>query len=457
MASSIPYGRGVAPLKSTGPVVALAPRRPKVRAPRRYSGVLAFVALLAMCLLNINSVGAFVFGTDRVFSYLFLVLSAFLLLIYRLNVINALGRAGAFYVGFFAVFLLIAGSMNLSFEAVAWIQRAIEFRLLLSSLLIVVACALAVHSIALAYSPQTALRIVGIVALLVPASFYFAAAMPELVYRFRQEQLSAGRFSGLYANPNEAATVLCQTIAIGFACMVVERRRTLILIAIVGSAIAVLATFSRGLTLTMLALVFGQILFSPVVRRKSIFLAVGLVGIGAALLIFRLSQDVQSGLQADQKERVGTLASLLRGEFSHESTGGRLLYAMNGINYWLESPLLGHGIGLESAIRTKEMETAGSHNTFIRVLGEGGVVSGFLLLLFLFIFYREGRRCKIPYVKTLGLGYLIVLFMSCMTGHNVLTHRHQNAMLGISLGMLAAARQIDNAQRRNKALPSSAI
>jgi O-antigen ligase len=180
---------------------------------------------------------------------------------------------------------------------------------------------------------------------------------------------------------------------------------------------------------------------------------VGGLAIGTVFLILRIATHHDSGLQADQAKRVNTLALLLSGEISNESTGGRMQYWINGIRQWADSPIWGHGIGTQRRIQNEVMTEAGSHNTFLRVLGESGIVPFFLLLIFLWVFFREGQRTKTPYVKTLVLGYFIVMFMSCMTSHNVLTHRHQNAMLGACFGLMAAAREIEAAERRRKPQP----
>jgi O-antigen ligase len=447
MASIAPAGprapHGPVPLSAAARAASAWHLPAALRRPRRVSGMLALVLLLIICMLSLNALGMMALGSEQLFSYGILALCLFILLVYQFNVPSAIGKVGKAFYLYMAVFLLIAVPNNVGNDPMEIYNRLLEIRMNLSSALVVAACAVGTYGIARAYSPKSALRLLGLVALLVPAAVYVGALFPG-IYRFREAGAETGRFTGFFGNANSAGSALCAAAAIGFACLVAEKRRSLVIAGLVVTALAVMLTFSRGAFLTAFLLAGLQIFISPVLRHKSILLAgVGIVML-MALLVFQAARGGAEKLEKGQQVRASTMAALLKGDLSAQNTGGRFYLAMNGLKHWLESPIIGHGVGGQRRVGEFEL---GAHNTFIRILGEGGIISGAFMFGFLWVFYREARRCPIPPLRTLALGYLFVFFMACMTSHGVMIHRHHNAMLGITFGMLAAAREIDAALR----------
>jgi len=153
-------------------------------------------------------------------------------------------------------------------------------------------------------------------------------------------------------------------------------------------------------------------------------------------------------LSMSQFRRLTMLTRIFQGDFSSEVTGGRGQIALYALGHWLESPIIGHGLGAQRQIG----DHPGPHNTFIRVLGEGGVLPALLFVLFFVVYLRASLRCKVVPVRTIALGYLLLFFLSCLSGHNELVHRYQNVMIGTCFGLLAGAAQLEQvaAQRQRR-------
>lgn len=102
------------------------------------------------------------------------------------------------------------------------------------------------------------------------------------------------------------------------------------------------------------------------------------------------------------------------------SSERRLIVWQDSLDLFYESPIIGVGFG---AFRHLGMELGDTHNIYLKVLAEQGIVGMFILLILLFIMFIQGIKLFLggddPMSKALGLGFavaIIVLFINNMFG-----------------------------------------
>jgi O-antigen ligase len=401
------------------------------------------------CLFDLNSVAYHLTGVMQLFSSVILLLCAVLLINYRFTVYRDLGTSGRLFALFMFFLLAIGAPIGLSADAAGLIGRWQEVRLLLAAALIVFAAAVGARGVLLAYGPRTTLRLLFVMSLAIPLAVWLSTYFPDF-YRFEPGQSrDLSRATGTFSNPNEAAAAVCLTAVVMFSFMVTERSTVSSLLATGGLTLAALAIYltgSRGGFVVFLALSLLQIVVSPGLKRLVVFFVAGSI---VAVLLYAVYHvaTVGDATQRSTIERMDTLWRVVRGEVTDETTGGRLQLAMNGIEAWMQSPLLGNGLGTQRRVGAANV---GPHNTYIRVGGEAGVIPLAILLAFLLSLFWYSWTCKVPAVRTFGVSFAIVTTMVCMTGHNVITSREHNVMLGVCCGLLAGCLQMQHPPSRHR-------
>ena len=138
--------------------------------------------------------------------------------------------------------------------------------------------------------------------------------------------------------------------------------------------------------------------------------------------------------QPGQIRRLNSISNLLSGQT--ESWDVARFHGFSiGFDYYLKSPVVGHGLGAMHSLRA--LKGLGVHNTYLTVLGETGLPGIALFFGFLYSLSKHGYKAQQPWLRVFVLGYLVVLSTSFMTGHNILAHRNQNALTGICIGLLS--------------------
>jgi O-antigen ligase len=211
--------------------------------------------------------------------------------------------------------------------------------------------------------------------------------------------------------------------------------------------VAVLFTYSRMSILTFGFVALMQVFVSQILRRKSILFASVAVLAGMMWFFAAGTRDLE-GLSSDQQHRLGSIVAIFKGDIDSRVTGGRYELAMAGVTEWLKSPILGNGLTSQRALPGTNL---GPHNTFVLVLGESGIVPGAMLMLFFVLFGWQAWRCPVRPVRTLVLGFWIIFFLHTLTSHGSFVEKNHALMLGVSFGLLVAAREM---QRRGAARPA---
>lgn len=406
--------------------------------PRSFFGAFSLWLLVAFCLLELNGLVFQATGKLQAFSYVILALSILTLVFGRFTLLRDLGTSGWAYMTFLGLFIFIGAFVGVTPSAESIAARYQEMRLLLAGVLLTSATAVGVSHFVRGFSFKWGMRWMFLIAWLVPLSVFVGIFFPG-IYAYREGIQEAGRHTGFYGNPNEAGMAICISAAAGFACLTYEKRRLICFAGLATAAFAVVLTFSRASILAF-GVIAGVQLFALRKQLKvSVLLGVLLVlgGIGVYLARLGTAADDLNRAQFNRLDRLKRIVFQL--EFSEETTGGRFKLAMNGVYHWLQSPLIGHGLGGQRRIG----EELGAHNSFVRVLGEGGIVPGIAMFAFVFVAAYQAWRCKIAPVRSLALAVVFLFFMSSMTNHGVLQQRYHNIILGIAFGMLSTAKHFE--------------
>jgi O-antigen ligase len=263
--------------------------------------------------------------------------------------------------------------------------------------------------------------------------FYFLCAILAIagavvnIYDFFIPTFSLvpGRAAGLYLNPNGSGLMLISLAIIATRPLSPAVRYVMWGIVAAG----VLLTFSRSSWICLLfALVYLTWLGDFGLGRMRIILALCVVFVAGVIVslfvsgaIYHYTIDSQIGQYLDHNtvERIGGSGTLLTDDSSSERQ--RVFFL--GLEAFLAAPLFGHGLGY-----TYEWSAdVGTHNMFVMMLAEGGVLGlSVYLLLLATLCYQTPNRFR----PLAGVILIVSLF-----SHNLLDGFAE----GFLLATLAAA------------------
>lgn len=213
-----------------------------------------------------------------------------------------------------------------------------------------------------------------------------------------------GRAAGFYENANDSAMFICLAVPLVAMQLKGAWRIGFYLITFAG----VYLTFSRG----------GLALFAFVVSLVELVLSASKPGWAVRAVIlsaFGLSALVTLSFLSDEMSRVVTELlwpyldsnTAARIEFlSNDSTNERMVLLEHGLDAFAAAPLFGNGVGYTHAWDA----SASTHNLFVLMLAEMGLVGGIWMLAFVYVLWTYPR----PYG-----GFLAALVaMSALFSHN---------------------------------------
>lgn len=289
---------------------------------------------------------------------------------------------------------------------------------------------------------QTVLRFSFAFMLLAALTILLAKIFPVLAIKSQQ-----GRVGGVFSDANRAGHAICYTAAFGFAALHREKSflvRMLMLGGIASLLPSLLITNSRSSIIFLVLLVMIQAMFTPLLKKKSMIIPLLVLAAGVPIgVLFMMNQQgshVNAGDAADleqQQNRLESFARILKGEMSEEDTGHRFVLAAVGLRYFFESPVIGAGFHRLSSM--PEVNHLGCHNSFIKVFGEGGIFAGLLYVSSVAGLALASWRCRVPEIRTLGIGFTAMYACSAMVAHTGFTTRISNVCMGICFGLITAA------------------
>lgn len=267
-------------------------------------------------------------------------------------------------------------------------------------------------------------------------------ASPILYQYYVNLPFSAGqRMGGFFANPNGAATASLLAVALTLALPFRSRLVQLAAVSMAGAAVCL--TFSKsGISLLIAILTWHMLRSAKGLWRM-------LLPIGALIAIIVI-QDPAGTLQTiaessaldlsnTQKNRIAAVGRILELQIDEKTSTGRTFIWRVAIDRAWDNFPLGNGLGSGHQLVGGIFELGvwqGTHNTFLMVWYESGVLPVLLLVgamgsaVILSVRYARGQ---------IELTCLFLLVATMNTGHTFLAVRPQNIVLAVIFGLLARA------------------
>ncbi len=405
-----------------------------------------FLGLSFLCILNINAVLRVFFGVPRAASAAIFFFCIASILTARVNLTRAMRSLSIVFFLFIAYYLLIAGLGGLDNQ-----ELFFHFQQYLGTLMVATA------GIAVgwrqAHRPKldNILLIFYGVWLISVCSIFFSSYLPF------QTAVTAGneyRDSGLFTNPNHAGTVAAITFATGFALLRTSRYTLLLWASLAVTALGSLRTFSKMSMLIILTVAMVQLVQSGTTlkNRLQVF-TVAVTVLAAMFWLLNFGIDMLDW-QRGQLQRLNEIRDIIFYQaINDETTTSRTFLLRVGFAKFTEAPLLGQGLGSFHAM--PEAMGFGTHNTYLLIAGEAGIFALALFLFFIFRWIRAGLNCDYLLLRQFCLNYALVFSMSCLSSHGVLSHRFQNLMVGLTIGLLIGRQNYNQQQARRATPPAS--
>lgn len=191
---------------------------------------------------------------------------------------------------------------------------------------------------------------------------------------------------GIFADPNDMGFLLCSTLPFLLYFYLKKGKKLITIAGIIIVISAILLTYSRGAFLGLCAVGFGFTISIAREKKKYIFII-----LAGAILVWSFAP-------AGYKERISTITSW---SYDKETgkTGTRADTWLPVLKWGLKNPVIGHGAGTTYYFHgMEERDWHVTHNSFVQVFAEIGVI-GFLCYILLFIIpfkqYRAFIRQKV--------------------------------------------------------------
>ncbi len=291
----------------------------------------------------------------------------------------------------------------------------------------------------------------GFLAILIVGSLVTIFALPLGFITFQYANppnlISLDRMAGFYMNPNDAGYEANLTMILGIAILLRSEgsigRILFAFLGILAGIGATIASFSKSaliifilvLLIALVIYVLSYAVLSLKTRRfGNIFFAVLFYGV---LQLFILVGIFFDDLLPSQQRRIEQIGLILTGKADKSDTSNRADLAILGFEKISDRPLLGTGLGsfvhlLDAGSATGD--DVGIHNVFIRVWGEGGIISFFLFMTFWGLLIWQSLFIPIPWIRLVAICFAITTIVFGLTNHNLL----ENNLLGAVIGFVCA-------------------
>ncbi|GGH14835.1 O-antigen ligase family protein [Mucilaginibacter phyllosphaerae] len=236
---------------------------------------------------------------------------------------------------------------------------------------------------------------------------------------------SDDRIGGLFDSVNQAGVVssFAQIFCLFFVLIEVKPIRKIMYYTMyfVSLSAAVL-TFSKGAFLYSIVIGVGFLYFQTFKADKKAvnskvtqYLLLICIIIAGAFAFKQMFSNRE--YSKNQTQRIDQFTRLLGGEVSAETTTNRSKIGGTAISLMENDAFMGRGLGSFHAI--PELGGLGTHDTYLLILGEIGVVGLFILLLYYFGLWWASFRLRPNSYSFLCLGIITVLMIASFASHNI--------------------------------------
>jgi O-antigen ligase len=213
---------------------------------------------------------------------------------------------------------------------------------------------------------------------------------------FNEESRWAGPFEVVGLNSNHLAAFIVSYCSLFLGLLLFDRakwRRLFFLAAVAFGLHPLLFSFSRG----AYAAAIGVLVFFGVVKKRSLL-----------VLAFILFISWQTLLPSSVVDRIKMTSGGPRGPES--SVAVRLDLWNHAVKLFEKNPIFGVGFGGFELSTPEKSEIKNTHNLYLKILSEQGVIGLSLLALAFFMALKSGQRLfkrgVTPFQKGLGFGFL---------------------------------------------------
>jgi O-antigen ligase len=269
-------------------------------------------------------------------------------------------------------------------------------------------------------------------------------AHPVVGDQLELSETLGNRMEGVFTNTNELGLQSGYPIVLGLVLSLRTGKTFWLAVGMASGAVGVVASFSKAAMFALALLIpyVGWVGWKARAKLRGVGWAALLTGVGAAFAAgFLLSGAVQGtsslDLDEDQQDRLEAIYRFATtGTVDDDLTTGRVDIWHECIGIWLTSPTLGTGLSTFDVVPGLELN---SHNQFLTVLGESGLLGAAFLALALCGTIAALRRIEPGPTRALALGFLLVQFPLWMSSGQALCLRDHNLVAGCVLGLVAAA------------------
>lgn len=257
--------------------------------------------------------------------------------------------------------------------------------------------------------------------------------------------IAQNRFSGTYTDPTLAGGMACYTVGLALVFLDGNRYRKFATLALILGSAAAIMTFSRTAILTLggLLLFFGiSSVSSSRSRQETVIKVFTIALVGGACVLFILTAEFfffeEDPSVFSRLLWIRTFGVDFEGTISTRST----LWSL-GWSKVMESPLFGHGLWqihhLEGGPRCRMGTVCGSHNSFLVLWGEAGIIPFLLFVLFIGSLLWKALMLPRSIATNAGAVLTSVFTVASLRTDGVMYFAWQAFILGLSCTLAAYA------------------
>lgn len=400
---------------------------------RRFTLKYLFPVFLLIILLDLNEFVTRFTGSEAILTNLILILSVALWLSCKKYSKRSF-RPNAFFLFFLFSFISLGSINTIFYQGIGHLYG--ELRYYLPTIIIYLVSYRVISSLRnmdeLTNIIHSIVMLIGVNAVLILISIFFKYDFHE------QGVMDVDRAVGLYSNANRAGYVsaIGQALSIYMLIANHSKKRNQFMLLYVITMIAAFSTFSKGASIVTLILAIhfiyylsrnqreSWIQYRKYARRVVLFLLVG----GLTLIIY--FERFQSNLSTEQANRLNQLEQLFQGTINDETTTHRSEIGAYAWSLIQSEWVLGYGLGT-----FRQMDIGnGTHNIYLLIWGESGVIAIILYICFLIVWYISAIKIKDSIYRMLMVNILIIFIISGFVAHTLLVNKPYIIVLGVLMG-----------------------
>lgn len=247
------------------------------------------------------------------------------------------------------------------------------------------------------------------------------------------------RVLGFFGNPNETGLQACYTLILILTLYSIKKINLIItLLTIPVISYSIFLTFSKTSMITLLLIIICLFILSiiSIFTRNTNSRLVSLSLFIAAFLFFvvlPISYNYYQKMETSQQKRITAIYKLIaKGEINNKTTSNRSGIFNDGFSLIKKKPFIGYGIRtFTEGGMFDSSPTHGVHNTYLKLIGESGIITITLFIVFLLYLFGSALFQENNYVSHLILLSLLAFSIYLFTSHDSVSQKFNIAYIAI--------------------------